>query len=118
MTQQIAATPIVKLYNDLHAKGTSRKQKLERARAFVADPTALAAMFGESVAAMQAYAPNDEGFYTRRSHYDVGEKVTGTIDFALRVRDAGGIDSRAGSHAPLEGEPIDARAWSRCPLSV
>jgi len=108
MTQQIAATPIVKLYNDLHAKGTSRKQKLERARAFVADPTALAAMFGESVAAMQAYAPNDEGFYTRRSHYDVGEKVTGTIDFALRVRDAGGIDSRAGSHAPLEGEPIDA----------
>jgi hypothetical protein len=92
MTQTIPSTPIVELYDELHRPGVSREHKLALARGLVADPAPLIKRFADSVAALTTYSPHDQGFYTSRKHYDVGDvKAASTIDLALRVRDAGGL---------------------------
>lgn len=118
MTRIIPATPMVDLYNALHAKGVSRQQKLDRADALAADPQALADAFGDSVAAIERYLPRDEGFYRSRRHYAVGEvKAASTTDLALRIRDAGGLTFASGpighlSHAGRAVRAVDARSLS------
>ena len=98
--QVIPATPIVELYDTLHAKGVSRKERLRRARAFVADPASLAELFWQSVLALGDYLPNHEGFYTSRHHYAVGEKkASSTTDLALRIRDCRGLAPQAAARA-------------------
>jgi hypothetical protein len=45
----VPKTPIVQLYRDLHAERVGRQRRLELAREYVAEPSALAAMFADSV---------------------------------------------------------------------
>lgn len=102
MTVVVPTTPIIGLYEELHRKGVSREQKLARARGFVANPASLAVMFHDSVLRLATYKPEDEGFYKSRKHYEVGDvKASSTTDFALRVRDAGGLRPRSGGEATL-----------------
>jgi hypothetical protein len=95
-------TPIVELYDEVHAKNVSREQKLAIAREFVAHPELLAAKFGKSVERMTAFIPNHESFYRRRKHYEVtGDTVKRTLDLALRLRDMGTCAPVAGRGEPL-----------------
>ena len=96
MSQVVPSTPIVQLYDSLHAKGVSREKRLRRAREFVADPASLAELFWRSVLALGDYLPNQEGFYTSRPHYAVADKKpSSTTDLALRIRDGRGLAPRA-----------------------
>lgn len=105
VTEAAPSTPMVALYDELHARGVSRKAKLARAEAFVAAPDDLAARFGRSVAKIEGYLPLNQGFYTTRKRYAAGTvKAASTIDLALRIRDAGGLTI---AHAvPTPGGPL------------
>jgi hypothetical protein len=122
MTQTVPSTPIVELYDELHQRGVSRKDKLARAHAFVTDPALLADRFADSVAALASYLPRDEGFYRTRKHYEVGDvKPTSTAALALQIRDAGGLAPIARFRLPavpvqrlaelgLHGVPVESLA--------
>jgi hypothetical protein len=114
MSLVVPATPIVELYDELHQKGVSRKQKLARAKQFVADPAPLAAIFHDSVATIAKYTPSDEGFYKSRTHYEVGDvKASSTTDLALRIRDAGGLSPSPSATTPLpDAETLPASGVS------
>lgn len=109
MTLIVPTTPIVRLYDDLHQKGVSRKQKLARAQQFVAVPASLAALFHDSVSTLAMYTPADEGFYESRTHYAVEDvKAPSTTELALRIRDAGGLAPAPSGRTPLvESESLD-----------
>ena len=107
MTQIVPSTPIVELYGVLHARGVSREQKLARAREFVANPASLADLFWQSVLALGDCLPNDEGFYTSRAHYTLGEKkASSTTALALRIRDIGGLRPRTATRTPTKEPPV------------
>jgi hypothetical protein len=98
VTQTNPATPMIELYDSLHAKGVSQRQKLNRAEGFASDPMLLAAAFAESVAVIERYPPRDEGFYRSRRRYALGDvKAASTTDLAFRVRDAGGLTITSGT---------------------
>lgn len=107
MGQTVPVTPIVELYDDLHARGVGRQARLACARRLNGDPGTLADLFSLSVRALERYRPNDEGFYRSRTYYEVGQKrASSTTDVALRIRDAGGLTAIAAPDAPSAEPPV------------
>jgi hypothetical protein len=97
--QTIPSTPIVDLYDQLHARGVGRERRLALARGYAAIPGALAALFGDSVKRLADYPTVDELFWDGARTATPGKPVTRTHHLALRLEEAKSCDVAPGARA-------------------